>query len=70
MAESVQTGGMMSFRHPRRSEFKLDEGEKREIERAYEAADERKRKQKRNRWVLILIIVLLVVVLGIWLALK
>ena len=65
-AESVQTGGLMSFRHARGSQPRLDDSEKREIEDAYAVADERKKKESRRRIIYLLIILILILVVGAW----
>lgn len=65
MAESVQTGGVMQFRHDGAIR-KLDDERKRAIERGYREAAERKEKERRRRvlwWVVAILIVFALVII-------
>ena len=59
MVEKVQTGGTKTFDYRKSSQSGLDERERREIEKAYQKADERKRREKRNKIILIIIAILI-----------
>lgn len=63
MAEHVQTGGVMQFRHEGEM-GKLDDERKMAIERGYQEAEERKqreRKRKRIVWGIVIVIMVLVI---------
>lgn len=60
MAEEVNTGGLVRFRHDKDSEAKLSDSERNEIREAYAKADERKRKEKLQRLIIWIIVVLVV----------
>lgn len=67
MAEEVSTGGMMKFRYGKGSQGKLNEDDRRAIQRGYAEAEERKKRERKNRmiiWVIIALIILLG--LGYW----
>ncbi len=61
MAEQVQTGGIMQFKYEKGNNPKLNEKQKKEIEDAYQQADERKRKEKIRKKIKTLIIVILII---------
>lgn len=61
MAEEVNTGGLMRFKHDKGSEAKISESERNEIREAYARADERKRKEKLQRIIIWIIVTLIVV---------
>ncbi|MBS3088736.1 hypothetical protein J4402_03055 [Candidatus Pacearchaeota archaeon] len=63
MVEKVQTGGTKTFDYNKSSQSKLDERERKEIEKAYQKADERKRREKRNKIILIVSILLLLLII-------
>ena len=64
MAEDVQTGGFMSFRHGRGSNFKLDDKRKKEIQEAYAQFYERKALEKRNRTIFWILTSIALIILG------
>ncbi len=64
MAEEVETGGLMRFRYSG-EQAKLGDKEKKEINAAYQQADERKRKEKARKrmfWILGIIIIVILIV--------
>ena len=63
MAEKVQTGGTKTFAYDKSSQSELNEKEKREIEKAYQKADERKAREKRNKIIVIVTVILLVLII-------
>lgn len=58
MAEEVNTGGLMRFRHDKDNEAKLSDSERNDIREAYAKADERKRREKITRWIIWIVIAL------------
>ena len=69
MAEAVQTGGVMQFRHEGET-GKLDDERKQAIEQGYREAMERKkreRKQKILMWLIITAIVLALIIFALYL---
>ncbi|MEK6854866.1 MAG: hypothetical protein AABX73_01455 [Nanoarchaeota archaeon] len=62
MTEKVSTGGLMSFKYEKTHAPKLNEDEKKEIEKAYEKYYERKRKEKKRRVIIISIITVILLV--------
>lgn len=64
MAEEVQTGGLMAFRHSGKGR-KLELNEKIGIEEAYAKAEERKRKERQRRILFLgLLLVILLIIVG------
>jgi hypothetical protein len=61
MAEEVNTGGLMRFRHDKDSQDKLSDEERNDIREAYAKADERKRREKVQRVIIWMIIALIIV---------
>ena len=61
MAEEVNTGGLVRFRHDKDSEAKLSDAERNEIRLAYQKADERKRREKLTQWIIWIIVALVIV---------
>ena len=64
MAEEVETGGLMRFRYSG-EQTKLSEDKKKEIERAYQEADERKRREKQQKILFLILGILVLVTIGI-----
>ena len=65
MAEEVETGGLMRFRYSG-EQAKLSDQKKKEIEAAYQQADERKKKEKLRKkiiWISMIILVVLSITL-------
>lgn len=63
MAESVQTGGMMSFRYPRQRQVNINPELKKGIDEAYEDYYERKKEEKRRKRILWLILLILGIII-------
>jgi predicted nucleic acid-binding Zn ribbon protein len=64
MVEEVNTGGMMRFVHSGKV-GKLNEEDRRAIQRGYAEAEERKKRERKNKIIIWMIIVLLILT-GIW----
>lgn len=64
MAEDVQTGGLMKFRHDGEYQPKLDDTRKQEIREAYAKADERKAREKRNKIIFWIVLAIVIIALG------
>lgn len=59
MAEKVNTGGTVEFKH-RDEGLKASKEERKEISDAYARADERKRRKRRKRNLIIILIVAII----------
>jgi len=66
MSEEVNTGGIRSIKYKRGETFELDEARKRDIDKGYMLAEERKKKAKIRNIVLVVILILVLLGLGIW----
>ncbi|MBS3090046.1 hypothetical protein J4461_04200 [Candidatus Pacearchaeota archaeon] len=60
MSEEVITGGLKSFRYPKGEQLRLSDEKKREINEAYERAEERKGKEKRHRIFIAITVILII----------
>ena len=67
MAERVSTGGNISFDYKKANERKLNHGERKEIDEAYEKYYERKKKERRKRLIFGIVIALIIIALILFL---
>ncbi len=69
MAEQVETGGVMTFRYGREHQPVLDGKLKKDIEKAYARASERKKRERlrKSLWWILGIIIFLILIAAIFL---
>jgi len=65
MAETVSTGGNISFKYGKGHDPRFSDSQKKEIKNAYTQADERKRKSRKKKLIIILtLLIIATIILG------